>query len=68
VPDSWQLNSVEIVLVDDGNNRTFAPDVFEPGDIIGLRIQLERSHAADTFDQAVKLGAGAVLEYTAIAL
>lgn len=65
VPDSWQANSVEIVLVDDGNGRTFAPNLFEVGDVIGLRIRLERSHAADTFDQAVKLGAGAVFEYTA---
>ncbi len=65
VPDSWQTNNVEIVLVDDGNGRTFAPDLFETGDIIGLRVRLERSNAADTFDQAVKLGAGAVLEYTA---
>ena len=65
VPDSWQANSVEIVLVDDGNGRTFGPALFESGDIIGLRIRLERSHAADTFDQAVKLGAGAVFEYTA---
>lgn len=68
VPDSWQTNNVEIVLVDDGNGRTFAPDLFEAGDVIGLRIRLERSHAADTFDQAVKLGAGAVFEYTAKSL
>ena len=65
VPDSWQTNNVEIVLVDDGNGRTFAPDLFEAGDIIGLRIRLQRSNAADTFDQAVKLGAGAAFEYTA---
>ena len=68
VPDSWQTNNVEIVLVDDGNGRTFAPDLFETGDIIGLRVRLERSSAADTFDQAVKLGAGAVFEYTATKL
>lgn len=65
VPDLWQANNVETLLVDDGNGRTFPPDLFEVGDIIGLRIRLERSHAADTFDQAVKLGAGAVFEYTA---
>ena len=68
VPDSWQTNNVEIVLVDDGNGRTFAPDLFETGDIIGLRVRLERSSAADTFDQAVKLGACAVFEYTATKL
>ncbi len=32
VPDSWQQGSVEIVLVDDGSARTFAPNTFDAGD------------------------------------
>ncbi len=65
VPDSWQSGAAEVVRVDDGNGRTFAANVFEAGDVLGLRVQLARSAAADTFDQGVKLATGVIFEYTA---
>lgn len=65
VPDSWQTDAVEVVRVDDGNGRTFAPNLFEAGDVVGLRVRLARSAAEDTFNQAVKLATGVIFEYTA---
>ena len=64
VPDSWHEDAVEIVRIDDGNGWTFAPNLFEAGDLIGLRVRLVRSAVEDNFDQAVKLGTGAIFEYT----
>ncbi len=65
VPDYWQANATEVALVDDGSGRTFAPNTFETGDFLGLRMQLVRSAAADTFDKDAKLATGVVFEYTA---
>ena len=65
VPDSWQAEAVEVVRIDDGNGRTFAPSRFEAGDVLGLRVRLARAAAEDTFDQGVKLAIGVIFEYTA---
>jgi len=65
VPDAWQSAQPEEVLLDDGASRTFAPQVFEAGDVLGLRVQLLRSSASDTFDQPVKLFGAVRFEYTA---
>ena len=65
VPDYWQAGAAETPRVDDGNGRTFGPDLFEAGDVLGVRARLIRSAAADTFDQAVKLASGVIFEYTA---
>lgn len=65
VPDNWQTARPEEALVDDGSSRTFAPDTFEAGDVLGLCVRLMRSSPSDTFDQAIKLFAAVRFEYTA---
>ena len=64
-PDSWAADEPRLVLIDDGNGRTFAPNTFESGDELGLRIARLGAASEDTFDKTLKLAERLVFEYTA---
>jgi hypothetical protein len=63
-PASWQTQP-KLVLVDAGSGVTFAGGTFERDDVLGLRARLVRDAIEDNFDQAVHMGAGVLLSYTA---
>lgn len=64
-PDNWAADEPRSVLMDDGNGRTFAPDTFEAGDELGLRIARVGTATEDTFDKSLKIAERLVFEYTA---
>lgn len=65
VPDDWTTNDCNLVLIDNGNGRTFEGDTFENGDTLGLRIIRMGGSASDTFDKGVKFADCIAFEYTA---
>jgi hypothetical protein len=65
VPDNWSTEELCLVTVDDGEGYTFSPDLFEQGDLVGLRIQLARSATEDTFTEDVYLADSVVFQYVA---
>ena len=64
-PDNWTADETRSVMLDDGNSRTFAPDTFEQGDELALRISRLGTATEDTFDKSVKFAERLVFEYTA---
>ena len=64
VPLNWSTDELRLVTVDDGEGFTFPVDLFDAGDFIGLRVQLARSVAQDTFTEDVRLGESVLFEYT----
>ena len=65
VPDDWTTSEYKVVLIDNGNGRTFDPDTFTNRDVVGFRIRRVGTAAADTFDKGVKIAEFLQIEYTA---
>lgn len=64
-PTNWVTTDPRVVTIDDGSGVTFAANVFQAGDHLGLRISRIGSAAEDTFDKSVNLANVLMLEYTA---
>jgi len=64
-PTNWSANDPRLVLIDDGNGRTFAGNTFEAGDYVGLRISRVGAAAEDTFDKSVRFADFVIFEYAA---
>ena len=65
VPENWTTDDCNVVLMDNGNGRTFEGNTFAEGDTVGLRLARAGSDPADTFDKAVKMADYIQFEYTA---
>ena len=64
-PSGWTTEDLKLVTIDNGNGYTFAGDVFESSDMIGLRIRRLGSAAEDTFPNTLYIAVSMVFEYTA---
>lgn len=65
VPDNWTTNDYNVVLIDNGNGRTYEAGAFANGDTVGFRIARLGTAAEDTFNKAVKIAEYLQFEYTA---
>lgn len=64
-PSSWTTDDLKLVLIDDGSGKTFAGNLFEAEDIVGLRVQRMGAASQDTYANSILLTSGIVFEYTA---
>jgi len=65
VPDDWTVNDPALVLIDNGNGRTFEADTFGAGDYLGLRCLRLGAAAQDTFNKGINLAEMLAFQYTA---
>jgi len=65
IPDNWSTSDVDIILLDNGNGRSYEADTFTEGDLLGLRLSRDGSNPIDTFNKSIKFAHWLMLEYTA---
>lgn len=65
VPNNWLAGDTAVVLMDNGNGRTFDANTLNTGDFLGFRAIRFGSATEDTFDKSVLIGETLIFKYVA---
>lgn len=63
IPNPWTTADLIRVLLDNGAGYTFAPNVLDPGTMLGLRITRNGPAAADTWTGSLKIASALDVDY-----